>query len=277
MQLAVPVHAEASRQQHHVRIGAKHRSRRAWAGDFATNGGIEALHPVGVGQVVAHRPVNANQRVIIAGQPSIVLRNQFVEERRTLLRRSARHIRPGFLRARRARVDCLAIANLKVASEKIDDVRIGFQPIGRDRLLHLQGGRRIQLRHSQIKAAQRRVAEEGVNEFQRLLFGCGQPVFGAVQHRHLRWLVVVNERPIGAQSLLEDGHWKSGIDRQKGLGGVQCLQHHFGSTAAAHAVAEHLQQVGGLRGLALLNLDDLVGSGNFFQLARLRQIAEHQL
>ena len=67
---------------------------------------------------------------------------------------------------------------------------------------------------------------------------------------------------------------EAGIGGEEGARGIDRFEHHFTAAAAAHAIAQNAQQLAGVRRIAGLDLDDFVGAGQLFELARLREIAD---
>ena len=85
-----------------------------------------------------------------------------------------------------------------------------------------------------------------------------QPVIRRVQDGRLRGMIVVGKRLVGAQRLFQFGQRKSGIGGEEGARRVDGFQHHFAAAAAAHAEAEHAQQIVGLRRFAARDPDHFV-------------------
>src|SRR5580658_11143454 len=85
VRLAIRIQAQPRSQQHHVGVGAEHRTRRARAGDFSSDGGIKSLHALRVCKIILNRPVrraiaDAGDGVEIASQPAVVPDNQALKE-----------------------------------------------------------------------------------------------------------------------------------------------------------------------------------------------------
>ena len=72
---AVSIQAQTSRQQHQIRIGPEHRARRPGTCNPAAQRHVKSLDSLRFRQIGLHRPVNPRQRVIVGGQPSVVLRD----------------------------------------------------------------------------------------------------------------------------------------------------------------------------------------------------------
>ena len=88
---------------------------------------------------------------------------------------------------------------------------------------------------------------------------------------------IVAERVIGAQRLLQVVQREAGIGGQKGARGVDGFEHDFTAAAAAHAEAQDAEQFAGSGRFAVVDLDGARLAGQLFELARLREVAMHQL
>ena len=119
-------------------------------GDAPANGGVEALHADGIGEVVLHRAVNAGKSVVEAGEPAVVLRHQFVEELSALIGRGAGEFGPSCCGALAARDDGLAAADLEHAAEEIQHVREDLEARERDRVAHGVGGLGVQFGEAEV-------------------------------------------------------------------------------------------------------------------------------
>src|SRR5262249_16285127 len=73
------------------------------------------------------------------------------------------------------------------------------------------------------------------------------------------------------------GDGKSRVDGKERTHTVDSFEHYFTAASAAHSIAEYSQQFAGLSRLAGFNLDDVIGAGQLFELARLRKISDHEL
>src|SRR5712692_5145542 len=126
-------------EEHHVGVGPKHRTRRPRAGDAAPDGGVEALHARGLGQIFLGRAIYAGEGVIETRHPAVVLAKQLVKEQAAIVRGSAHQLGPGRRRPRATGNDGLAVSDLKHSTEEIEYVRKGLDPLYRHRLSQLIG------------------------------------------------------------------------------------------------------------------------------------------
>ena len=192
MRLPVRLKPQTSGQQHHVRVGAEHRAGRAGASDSSADRAIKTLQAILLSEVIADGTVHAAERIEITRGPSVVFHHQLLNKGRALLRLFADEVCPytfGFGAARHHRAPIgreleHAAEEIKHVGERLDALHGSLFAEG---VRHVA----IQLRHSEIHAAQRVVAEEHVDEFTVRLLLRREPVICAVEHRRLRWLVVV--------------------------------------------------------------------------------------
>ena len=92
----------------------------------------------------------AGERVVEAGEPAIVLGNQLVEERGALVGRRAGEIGPSGGGALPARRHGLTVADFEHAAEKVQHVRVSFQPRQAGHLAHRLPGGGVQLGQAQV-------------------------------------------------------------------------------------------------------------------------------
>ena len=213
--LAVGVHAQARGEQHHVGVGAEDGAGRTGTGDAAADGGVEALHARGVGEVILDRTLYAGERVVEAGEPAIVLGHQLVEERGALVGRGAGEFGPTGGGALAAGNDGLAVADFEHAAEEIEHVRVGFEAGEAGHLAHGFGGVGVQLGEAQIEAANRGVGDEVLDEVGALLILGAAPILGTEHDGDRGGVEIVGEGVIGAQRLLEV------VQREAGVGGEE--------------------------------------------------------
>ncbi len=200
MGFAVGIQAQASGEQHQIRIRPEHRTRRPGTGNPSAQRHVKALDPLRIRQIGLHRPVDARQRVVVGGQPSVVLLHQPLEERGAFVGRDAYQVGPRFLGAGAAGHHRLAVAQFEHGAEKVQHVRVDFRFGDGQVLAHLLRRFGIQRRGCRIQAADRGFVQKVIDEFDRFLArGRRLPVIGGIKNGHARRVIIQRERPIGAQ------------------------------------------------------------------------------
>ena len=273
----VRIQPQPRRQQHHFAIGAKYGTRRTRRRHPSAHRRIEALHARRFGQVIPHRSFNAGQRVVKAGQPAIVLAQQALKKFRTFFRRNTRQFTPPRSRPRPARHYGVSLPDLEIAAKKVQPPRVCPQPGGRQAGLQRQRRFRIQLRHSQVEPAQPRIPQKRIQKISFGLFLRRHPIIGRVEHGRGSGMVIVLERLIRAQRLLQLSQRKTGIRGDEGPRRVHRLQHQFAAATAAHAEPQHLEKIAGLGRLTHVDPDDFFRPRQLLQFPRLRNVALDQL
>ena len=171
----------------------------------------------------------------------------------------------------------LAVADFEHAAEEVEHVRIGLEARHGDVFAELLGGFAAELGNAEIQAAEGGIGEEHVEEAAGFLFLGGEPIVGTEQDGNARGVVVVGKRTVSAEGLFEGREGEAGIGGQKSAGGVDGFEDDFAAASAAHTEAQNAQQVGGVGGIASLDIDDFRGAGELLDFTRLRDITMDEL
>src|SRR5580704_841206 len=201
--------------------------------------------------------VNAGQGVKVSGQPAIVLSEQARDELRRNVRGRAYEIFPALLRRRSSRHEYAPGSNADVRPIKVQD--------GGKRNYLLYGLRlpqgnlslRIHSREGGVKAGQRRVVQERVEQIPILAVSSSRPIAIRQQCGHPGAGEWVGESPGVTQALLQLGKREAGVDGQKRSLWVVRLQGNVVlPTIGASAITQDFQQ--GPRFFAIRNTKDAV-------------------